>query len=238
MAPLPASFAADLWPATKAMFQAFVFPSLGFSAPPWVLTPLLVFGVFLVTAGSLAGTLAKGKRWAPVAWAAGAAAAAWVLFGAGTEVAAFFVVITLVLGFLGGIAFVVGFLRTPWVPLALLLCILLAAAGLVPAGVLGTGLAVASSVLGVWSLYRKFEAWSPGRRGSRWNQRSAAGWVVCLLVAGLLEARGLAAYGGHFKIAGMAVGAALLVLLPGARIPAGPASGKGSRTRARTGKGK
>jgi hypothetical protein len=221
MAPLPAAdFASSLWPAAKAMFRAFVFPDLGLHPPPWILTPLLVAGVFLVVAGTLAGALGKGRLWVAAACAAGTGVAAWVVLGGRNEVSDFFVVLSLVLGFLGGIAFVVGFLRTPWVPLTLLLCIVLAASGLVAAELLGTGLAVASSVLGIWSLYGKSESWSPGRRGSRWNKRSAAGWVVCLLVSGMVPSGHLAGYGPHFKIAGMVIGGAVLLLFPRAEVGA------------------
>lgn len=221
-----ASFLAQLWPATKEMFRSFVFPSLGWSAPAWLLTPLLVFGVLLAAAGSLAGSVAKGKHWAPVAWAGGAAVAAWVFFGGRDEVATFFVILALLLSYLGGIGFVLGCLKSPWVAVAVPVCIVLAATGLVPAGILGTALAVAASVLGILSLYRKFEGLSPGRRGSRWNRRSAAGWVACLLVAGFIEPRGLAVYGPHFKIAGMVVGVGLLLFFPRTRAKALPGAGK------------
>ncbi len=129
-------------------------------------------------------------------------------------------VISLILGFLGGMAFVVGFLKTPWIALTLLLCVVLAAAGLVSAEFLGAALAVASALLGIWSLYGKSEGWSPGRKGSRWNQRTAFGWVVCLLVAGMVNSGRLSAYGPHFKIAGMVIGAAILLLFPRAEVGA------------------
>lgn len=219
MAPLPASsFLGELWPAARAILRAFVFPNTGLEVPAWLLTALLVAGVFLVVAGSLSAAFAKGKVFATVALAAGAGVAAWVLMGGRHDVAGFFVVITLVLGFLGGITFVIGFFRTPWIALGLLLCIVVAAAGLVSASLLGRLLALAASVLGAWSLYRKFESYSPGRKGSRWNQRSAAGWVVCLLASSVLEAPGLGAYGKDFKIAGMVVGCAALLLFPRVKV--------------------
>ena len=217
MDPLPAAgFVEGLWPAAKAIVRSFVFPGTGLEVPAWLLTAVLVAGVFLVVAGSITAALGqgKGRAWATVGLAAGAGVAAWVLLGGGHEVAGFFVVITLVLGFLGGIAFVVGFFRTPWVALGLALCIVVAAAGLVSASLLGRLLGLAASVLGAWKLYRKFEGYSPGRKGSRWNQRSAVGWTLCLLVSSVLEAPGLGAYGKDFKIAGMVVGAAALLLLP------------------------
>lgn len=208
-----ASFLSGLWPAAKEILRSFVMPDLGIRVSADLLTILLVFGVFLVVAGSLAASFAKGRAWAAVALAAGAATAGWVLFGGRHEGANFFVVITLVLGFLGGMTFVVGFFKTPWIPLALLVCILLAATGLVEAGILGLLLTLASSVLGAWSLFRRFEEYSPGRKGSRWNRRSAWGWVVCLLASGMLEAPGLGSFGRDFKIAGMVAGGAMLLLL-------------------------
>lgn len=217
--PLPASsFVAGLWPAAKAIFQSFVFPDTGLEVPAWLLTALLVFGAFLVVAGSIYAAFGKGKVLATVGMAVGAAVAAWVVMGGRHEVAGFFVVITLVLGFLGGITFVVGFFRTPWVALGLALCIAVAAAGLVSATILGTLLGGAASVLGAWSLYRKFEAYSPGRKGSRWNQRTAGGWTVCLLVSSMLEAPGLGGYGRDFKVTGMIVGAAMLLLFPRVKV--------------------
>jgi len=216
--PIAAGFLEGLWPAAKAILRAFVFPDFGLEVPAWLLTALLVAGVFLVVAGSLTGALGKGKAYGTLAIAAGIGVAAWVFMAGSHDVAEFFVVITLVLGFLGGIAFVVGFFRTPWVALGLLLCIVVAAAGIVSARLLGTGLSVAASVLGAWSLYRKFEGYSPGRRGSRWNQRTAIGWTLCLLASSMLEAPGLGAHGRNFKIAGMVVGAAALILLPRAKV--------------------
>ena len=217
--PLPASsFLAELWPSAMAILRSFVFPNTGIDVPAWLLTSLLVAGVFLVVAGSLSAAFGKGNVLAAVALPAGAGVAAWVVLGGSHEVAGFFVVITLVLGFLGGIAFVVGFFRTPWVALGLALCIVVAAAGLVSASLLGRLLALAASLLGAWSLYRTFEAYSPGRKGSRWNQRSAAGWTVCLLVSSMLEAPGLGSYGKDFKIAGMVVGCAALLLFPRVKV--------------------
>jgi len=212
-----ASFVGGLWPAAMAILRAFVFPDRVIDVPASLLTALLVFGVFLVVAGSISAAFGKGRVWPTVALAVGAGVAAWVVLGGSHEVAGFFVVITLVLGFLGGITFVVGFFRTPWVALGLALCVAVAAAGLVPASVLGRVLGLAASILGAWSLYRKFEAYSPGRRGSRWNQRSAVGWTVCLLVSSF-EAPGLGSYGRDFKIAGMIVGAAMLLLFPRVKV--------------------
>lgn len=211
---IASSFAGELWTAAKEILRAFVFPDKRIDVPVWLLTSLLVAGVFLVVAGSISAAFGNRKVLATVALAAGAGVAAWVLFGGRRDVAGFFVVITLVLGFLGGITFVVGFFRTPWVALGLALCIVVAAAGIVPASLLGLLLSLAASVLGAWSLYRKFEGYSPGRKGSRWNQRSAAGWVVCLLVSSMLEAPGLGSYGKDFKIAGMVVGCAAMLLFP------------------------
>jgi hypothetical protein len=222
-ATIASGFLEGLWPSAKAIFRAFVFPDTGLEVPAWLLTALLVAGVFLVVAGSLTGALGKGKVYGTLAMAAGAGVAAWVFMGGRRDVAEFFVVITLVLGFLGGIAFVVGFFRTPWVALGLLLCVFVAAAGIVPARTLGLLLSVAASVLGAWSLYRKFEGYSPGRRGSRWNQRTAIGWTVCLLAASMLEAPGLGSHGRNFKLAGMIVGAAALILLP--RVKVAPKAG-------------
>jgi hypothetical protein len=215
---LASGFVSGLWPAAKAILRSFVFPNTGIEVPAWLLTALLVAGVFLVVAGSISAAMAKGKVFATIALAAGAGVAAWVLMGGRRDVAGFFVVITLVLGFLGGITFVVGFFRTPWVALGLLLCIAVAVAGIVSATLLGTLLGGAASVLGAWSLYRKFEGYSPGRKGSRWNQRTAAGWVVCLLVSSMLEAPGLGSYGKDFKIAGMIVGCAALLLFPRVKV--------------------
>ena len=110
--------------------------------------------------------------------------------------------------------FLVGLVRTPWIPIGLAVAVVLAAAGLVEGGPLGTIISAAASILGAWSLFRRFEGLSPGRRGSRWNQRTAAGWVVCVLAASLLDDEGLAAWGMPFKIAGIVVGGALLLLMP------------------------
>ena len=88
------------------------------------------------------------------------------------------------------------------------------AAGWVDARLLGTIIAMAGSVLGAWSLFRKFEGMSPGRKGSRWNQRTAAGWAICLLAATALEGDGLAGWRGQFKFAGILVGGVLLLLMP------------------------
>jgi hypothetical protein len=199
------------------VLRAFVAPDAGFTLPAGLVAGLLVAGVFLVGLGLVVASFGKGraaKVWVPVGVAVGAVLAGWVLTGGRKEVALFFVVVALVLKFLAGVTFLVGFFRTPWIPLGLGLAVVLAAAGWVDAGLLGTAISLAASVLGAWSLYRKFEELSPGRRGSRWNQRTAAGWVVCLLAASLLEARGLAAWGTPVKVAGIVVGAALLLLLP------------------------
>ena len=207
-------FLARLWPATKAMVRAFYAPRLGLEVPASVLTGLLVFGVFLVAAGMVMAASGKGKLWTAAAVAAGLALAGWALAGGRHEVTTFFVVVMLILAFLGGMTFLVGLLRTPWIPLGLALCILLAATGLVDARWLAAGLSVAASFLGAWSLLGKFESLSPGRKGSRWNRRTAVGWVLCLLVSGTLEAPGLASYAGDFKVAGMVVGAGLLLMMP------------------------
>jgi hypothetical protein len=210
----PAAFADRLLDSAAAILRAFVFPDLGLSIPAGLLTGLLVGGVILLVLGSLSALLGRGRGWLVVSAAAAAGAAAWVLHGHRHQVAASFVVVQLVLAFAGGATFVLGFFRSPWVPGGLLLAVLLAAGRVVDARLLGALLALVASILGAWSLYRRFEEWSPGRRGSRWNRRSAAGWVLCLLASGALEAPGLASWGPAVKAAGMAAGAAALILLP------------------------
>jgi hypothetical protein len=218
--PAPAladGFASRLLPAAWEILRAFVAPDLGFRPPAALVVACLVSGVFLVGLGLIVASFGKGKRakiWVPVGVGIGAALAGWALTGGRKDVSNFFVVISLVLSFLGGVTFLAGFLRTPWIPLGLALAVVVAAAGWVGAGLLGTVIGVAASVLGAWSLFRRFEGLSPGRRGSRWNQRTAAGWVICLLAASMLEGEGLAGYGRHFKIAGIVVGCALLLLMP------------------------
>jgi MFS family permease len=209
--PLAATFLDRLLPALGTILRSFVFPDLGLKIPTSILVGLLVCGVALIVMGSLSAALGRGRHWVVFAAAAAAGAAGWVLFRGRQEAATFFVVVQLLLAFVGGAAFVWGFLESPWVPGGLLLAVLFAAAGLVSAALLGTVLAVIASLLGIRSLLAKAEEWSPGRRGSRWNRRSAAGWVVALLSAGALEAGGLASWGATFKIAGMAAGVALLL---------------------------
>lgn len=221
MAPPPAMglldglVAARLWSATKEMLRAFLAPDLGLDVPPDLLVGLLVFGVFLVVAGTAFAHRGKGAFARVAALGAGVALAGWVLFGGTGDVATFFVVILLVLKFLGGVTLVLGIFRSFWVPAALLLAIMLAATGTLPAAPLALGLGVFASLLGALSLLRRAEDFSPGRRGSRWNRRTAVGWVVCLLVAGMLRQEGLGAHGKDFKLAGMVVGGALLFLFPG-----------------------
>jgi len=215
---MPASsFLSNLLPAAWDILRAFVVPDLGFRPPAWLVAALLVSGVFLVGLGLVVSSFGKresAKIWVPVGVAAGAALAGWAMTGGRRDVSTFLVVLALVLKFLGGVTFLVGLVRTPWIPIGLALAVVLAAAGLVEGGPLGTIISAAASILGAWSLFRRFEKMSPGRRGSRWNQRTAAGWVVCVLAASMLEGEGLAAYGKHFKIAGIVVGAVLLLLMP------------------------
>jgi len=209
--PLASTFLDRLLPALGTILRSFVFPDLGLRIPTEVLVGLLVCGVALIVMGSLSAVLGRGRHWVVFAGAVALGAAGWVLFRGRHEAATFFVVVQLLLAFVGGVTFVWGFLQSPWVPCGLLLAVFLAAGGVVSAALLGTVLAVTASLLGMRSLLGKAEEWSPGRRGSRWNRRSAAGWVIALLSAGALEAGGLAAWGATFKIAGMAAGVALLV---------------------------
>ena len=206
--------ASRLWEALKEMAQAYLNPDLGFRTPPGVLVGVLVFGVFLVVAGTVFSAQEKGRFGTVLGLAAGAALAGWVFFGGTAEVSNFFVVILLVLKFLGGVTFVLGMFRSFWGAAAVLLAVMLAAMGLVEAAHLALALSVLASLLGALSLLGKAEEFSPGKRGSRWNRRTAVGWVACLLAAGMLEERGLATYGRDFKIAGMVVGAAVLALAP------------------------
>ena len=218
VAPTVASdFASRLFPSAIEIFRGFVSPGLGFTLPAGIVTGLLIGGVFLAATGMIVASFGKGKRakiWVPVGIAVGGILAGWALTGGRKDVSNFFVVIALVLSFLGGLTFLVGFIRTPWIPLGLAFAIVVAAAGLVDARLLGTIIAVAGSLLGAWSLFRKFEKMGPGRKGSRWNQRTAAGWAICLLAATTLEGDGLAGWGGHFKFAGILVGGVLLLLMP------------------------
>jgi len=211
--------AGRLWSAAKEMVRAFWEPRLPFETPPGVVVPLLVFGVFLVVAGTVFAAAGKGGFARAAALAAGAAGAGWILWGGAGEVATFFQVLLLVLKFLGGITLVVGLTRSFWVPALLLAAVMLAATGTVDAGLLGTVLGLLASFLGALSLFRRGEELSPGRKGSRWNRRTALGWVACLLAAGMLDTGGPGAYGKHFRIAGMVVGAGVLVL--GLRRPRG-----------------
>jgi len=203
-----------LWTAAKEMVAAFTEPNLGWDVPPDLLVGLLVFGVFLVVAGTAFAVQGRGRFVRAVALAAGVAVAGWILFGGMAKVATFFVVVMLVLKFLGGVTMILGIFRSFWGPAAVLAAIMLAATGVVEARLLAFGLAIVASVLGALSLFRKAEEFSPGRKGSRWNRCTAVGWVACLLAAGMLRADGLAAYGKDFKTAGMVVGGAILLLLP------------------------
>ena len=218
MAPAPAAdFGSRLVPSAIEILRAFVSPDLGVTLPAGLVTGLLIGGVFLAATGMVVASFGKGKRakiWVPVGVAVGGILAGWALTGGRKDVSNFFVVIGLVLSFLGGLTFLVGLLRSPWIPLGLAVAIVVAAAGLVDAGLLGTLIGMAGSVLGAWSLFRKFEKMGPGRKGSRWNQRTAAGWAVCLLAASTLEGEGLAGWGGHFKFAGILVGGVLLLMMP------------------------
>lgn len=218
MAPtLTGDFGSRLVPSAIEILRAFVSPDLGVTLPAGLVTGLLIGGVFLAATGMVVASFGKGKRakiWVPVGVAVGGLLAGWALTGGRKDVSNFFVVIGLVLSFLGGLTFLVGLLRSPWVPLGLAVAIVVAAAGLVDAGLLGTLIGMAGSVLGAWSLFRKFEKMGPGRKGSRWNQRTAAGWAVCLLAASTLEGEGLAGWGGHFKFAGILVGGVLLLMMP------------------------
>ncbi len=203
-----------LWTTAKEMVLAFMEPNLGWDVPADVLVALLVFGVFLVVAGAAFAVQGRGKFVRMTAIAAGVSVAGWVFFGGMKEVAAFFVVILLVLKFLGGVTMILGMFRSFWGPAAVLAAVMLAATGVADARLLAFGLAVAASVLGAFSLFRKAEEFSPGRKGSRWNRCTAVGWTACLLAAGMLSNDGMAAHGKDFKLAGMIVGGAVLFLLP------------------------
>lgn len=207
--------ASRLWSAAKAMVHAWLHPDLGFRVPPDAVVGTLVFGVFLVVAGTAFAAKGKGKLALVLALAAGTALAGWILWGGMREVSAFFVVILLLLKFLGGVTLVLGLFRSLWGPAAVLAAVILAATGAAPAETLAFALSVLASFLGALSLFRKAEELSPGRKGSRWNRRTAVGWVACLLAVSVLEERGLAVWGGEFRIAGVIVGVALLVLHPG-----------------------
>ncbi len=206
--------AARLWSAAREMIRAWLHPDLGVRIPPDLVVGALVFGVFLVVAGTAFAAKGKGKLAVAAAVAAGLSLAGWVFFGGGKEVATFFVVILLLLKFLGGVTLVLGLLRSFWGPAAVLLAVVLAATGVAGPDPVALGLSVLASFLGALSLLQRAEEFSPGRKGSRWNRRTAAGWVACLLAAGVLEDRGLAAWGGEFRIAGVVVGTALLLLHP------------------------
>ena len=206
--------ASRLWEATKEMVHAYLHPDLGFRTPPGVLVGILVFGVFLVVAGTVFSTEGKGKFFTVLGFAAGAALAGWVFFGGTQEVSTFFVVILLVLKFLGGVTFVLGLFRSFWSAAAILVAVVLAATGAAPAAPLALALSLLASFLGALSLLHRAEEFSPGKRGSSWNRRTAVGWVACLMAAGLLDEQGLAAFGRDFRLAGMVVGAGILILSP------------------------
>ncbi|HEU4394737.1 MAG TPA: hypothetical protein VFS92_04165 [Planctomycetota bacterium] len=218
MAPaLAGDFGSRLVPSAIEILRAFVSPSLGFRLPAGLVTGLLIGGVFLVGTGMVVAAFGKrdsAKIWVPVGVAVGGILAGWALTGGRREVSTFFVVLALLLKFLGGLTFLVGLVRTPWIPISLVVAIVVGAAGWVSTTLLGTLVAAGASLLGAWSLFSRFERLSPGRRGSRWNQRTAAGWAVCLLAASTLEGEGLAGWGSHVKLAGIVVGGALLLLMP------------------------
>ncbi|MHC4820287.1 MAG: hypothetical protein ACYTDX_01035 [Planctomycetota bacterium] len=207
---------ARLVDATKDLVHAFLHPDTGVSLHPDVVVALLVFGVILVVSGTVQSTAGKkrSKFWWMMGIAAGVSLAGWVLFGGQDEVATFFVILLLVLKFLGGITFVLGLFRSIWVIVLVVAAIIAAAMGWVPVAPLGQAIGILASFLGAWSLFKKAEEFSPGRKGSRWNRRTAVGWVVCLLAAAVLEPSGLGKYGTQFKLAGMAVGVAVSLLLP------------------------
>jgi hypothetical protein len=218
VAPAPAGdFGSRLVPAALEIVKAFLSPDLGFSLPAGLVAGLLVGGVFLLGTGMVVASFGKresAKVWVPIGVTVGGVLAGWALTGGRKDVSNFFVVISLVLSFLGGLTFLVGLVRSPWVPISLAVAIVVGAAGLVSTTLLGTIIAAAGSITGAWSLFRKFEKMGPGRKGSRWNQRTAAGWAVCLLAASTLEGEGLAGWGGHFKFAGILVGGVLLLMMP------------------------
>jgi hypothetical protein len=203
-----------LWAALQEMARAWLDPDLGFRTPPGVLVGILVFGVFLVVAGMVLAAPEKGRFGRILGLAGGAALAGWVFFGGRADVSTFFVVILLVLKFLDGVTFVLGMFRSFWGAAAVLVAVVLASTGVVEARHLAFALSILASLLGALSLLRKAEEFSPGKKGSRWNRRTAVGWVACLFAAGMLESRGLAAHGRDFKIAGIVVGAAVLLLAP------------------------
>ena len=203
-----------LWTAAKEMVHAFTQPDLGWNVPADVQVGILVFGVFLVVAGAAFAAQGRGTFVRMSAVAAAVSVAGWVFFGGMDEVATFFVVILLVLKFLGGVTMILGIFRSLWGPAAVLVAVMLAATGVVDPQPLAFALAVLASLLGAFSLFKRAEEFSPGRRGSRWNRCTAVGWTACLLAAGMLRSDGLAGYGKDFKMAGMVVGAAILFLLP------------------------
>ncbi len=203
-----------LWTVTKDILRSFYSPSLPWRPPASVQVGLMVFGVFLLAAGAGLSARGRGWFWKTLAVAGAAALAGWALMGGREDVLGFFAVILLVLRFFGGITLVLGALRSAWVWVLLLLSILVAATGAADPAVLGLGLGALASLLGAWSLYRKAEEISPGKRGSRWNRVTALGWAACLLAAGMLEPRGVGAWGREFQVAGMVVGVALAVLAP------------------------
>ncbi len=196
------------------MIRAFYAAGPAFPVPQTWLLPVMVGGVFLVVAGTAFATAGKGRFWAVLGLAAAAGLAAWVFTGGTPQTLEFLSILLLILAFLGGVTFVFGLLRTVWVPALLLLCIVLAASGLADASLLGRGLGVLASFLGALSLFRKAEEFSPGKTGSRWNRRVAAGWVACLLAASLMDGAGLGALSGRFKLAGIVVGVATVIVYP------------------------
>jgi hypothetical protein len=212
--PVDGDFLRRLWSVAREMVLAFMEPDLGWEVPPDALVGVLVFGVFLLVAGSAFAVQGRGRFLRMAAVAAGVSLAGWVLFGGMGKVATFFVVVLLLLKFLGGVTLVLGMFRSFWGPAVVLAAVLLGALGLVEVRLLAFVLAVLASLLGAWSLLQKAEEFSPGKRGSRWNRCTAVGWVCCLLAAGMLRSDGLAAHGDDFKLAGVVVGIAVLLLLP------------------------
>jgi hypothetical protein len=203
-----------LWNTARAVIRAFYEPEPLFEISQGFLAAILVAGVFLVVAGAALAASGHGRPWRIAALAVAAGAATWVVLGGMTEVAGFFAVIALLLKFLGGVTLIVGFFRSAWVLALLLAAILVGATGLVPEQPLGQAVSATASFLGALSLFRKAEEFSPGRRGSRWNRATAAGWVLCLFAAGEMQGGSLAAHGGTFKVAGIVVGLGLVLLSP------------------------
>ena len=133
---LAADFVSRLGPSIAEILRGFVSPGIGFKLPAGLVTGLLVGGVFLAATGMVVASFGKGKRakiWVPVGVAVGGILAGWALTAGRKDVSNFFVVIALVLSFLGGLTFLVGLLRTPWIPLGLALAVVVSAAGWVDA---------------------------------------------------------------------------------------------------------